>query len=153
MSTRLSPSLYTSSIMGLLSVSLNCCFMFTLFVRRKTIKTLHELSTKRKKSSALKSSLYRASSFNVECIFYNNGTPFGIMWHHLPSWHHMASIWHHHSCSRRVGDSRWWGSLTVVRLEIRLKVFRRPTIPQKQFIFIFIIISLLSKHSITFNHF
>ena len=42
--------------------------------------------------------------------------------------------------SRHVGDSRWWGSLTMVRLEIRLNAFRRSTIPQKQFIIITIII-------------
>ena len=40
------------------------------------------------------------------------------------------------SCSPRVGDSRWWGSLTMSRLEIRLNAFRRSTIPQKQIIII-----------------
>ena len=40
-------------------------------------------------------------------------------------------------CSRRVGDSRWWGSLNV---------FRQSTIPRKQFIIIIIIIP--QQHSI-----
>ena len=39
-------------------------------------------------------------------------------------------------CSQRFGHSRWWGSLPVVRLEIRLNAFRWSTAPQKQFIFI-----------------
>ena len=33
---------------------------------------------------------------------------------------------------RRVGDLRRWGSLTMVRLEIKLNAFRWSTIPQKQ---------------------
>ena len=44
-------------------------------------------------------------------------------------------------CSRCVEDSRWWGSLIMTWLEIRLNAFRRSTIPQKQFI---MIISILN---------
>ena len=59
------------------------------------------------------------------------------------------------SCSLHVGDSRWWGSLTWSQLEIRLNVFRRSTIPQKQFITIIIIITIIKKkksHSDRFRH-
>lgn len=44
------------------------------------------------------------------------------------------------SCSRPVGDSWLWGSLSIVRLEIRLNAFRRSNILQKQFITIIFII-------------
>ena len=43
------------------------------------------------------------------------------------------------SCSRRVPDSRWWGSQwcwQCSRLEIKLNAFRWSTLPQKQFIII-----------------
>ena len=42
-------------------------------------------------------------------------------------------------CSRCVKDSKWQKSLTRSQLEIRLNVFHRSTIPQKQLIIIIII--------------
>ena len=74
----------------------------------------------------------------------------GIISHHGIIWHPFGIITPARGVLEiRGGEDLWQWS----RLEIRLKAFRRPTIPQKQFIFIFIIISLLSKHSMTFNPF
>ena len=44
-----------------------------------------------------------------------------------------------------VGDSQWWGSLTMVRLQIWLNAFSQSTILQKQFIIIIIIIIIIIR--------
>ena len=55
------------------------------------------------------------------------------------------------SCLRHVRDSRWWGSLTMVRLEIRLNAFCRSTRPQKQVIIIIITLIIIVKETIIIN--
>ena len=56
------------------------------------------------------------------------------------------------SCSQHVGDSQWWGSLTMVpRLEIRLSAFCQSTIPQKQFFIIIIIIIIIITNITNFT--
>ena len=45
---------------------------------------------------------------------------------------------------RRVGDSRWWRSLTMIPAGIRPSAFRRSIIRQKQFIIIIIIIIIIT---------
>ena len=48
-------------------------------------------------------------------------------------------------CSLSVGDSRWWGSLTMIPGGNKVNDFRLSTIPQKQFIIIIIIIIIIMK--------
>ena len=48
-------------------------------------------------------------------------------------------------CSRSVGVWQWWESLTMVPAEIRLNMFCRSAIPQKQLIIIIIIIIIIIR--------
>ena len=74
---KLSPSISTSRIRSLQSVSVKFRLIFTLSQERQ-LKLCMNLKYKVKKSSALKSSLYSVSSFNVEYASCKNSTPFDI---------------------------------------------------------------------------
>ena len=51
-------------------------------------------------------------------------------------------------CSLSVGDSRWWGSLTMIPGGNKVNHFRLSTITQKQFIIIIIIIIMKTLHKV-----